>query len=51
MSFYSLTKKQREERVAQIKAGIQKNLKTLSIYFTDEDTYIRKAAYLHQKTF
>jgi len=45
MSFYSLTKKQREERVAQIKAGIQKNLKTLSIYFTDEDTYIRKAAY------
>ena len=51
MSFYSLSKNQRAQTVEQIKAdiltGIQKNnLKTLSLYFSDEDTYIRKAAYL-----
>jgi len=51
MSFYSRNKKQREEQVAKIKAdvfaGIQKNQLNLLInYFSDEDTYIRKAAYL-----
>src|SRR5690349_17991086 len=51
MSFYLLSKKQREEKVAKIKAdiygGIQKNqLNRLITYFSDEDTYIRKGAYL-----
>jgi HEAT repeat protein len=51
MSFYSLTKKQREELVAEIhadiRAGIQKkDQQSLLSYFSDEDTYIRKAAYL-----
>ena len=50
MSFYSLSKKQREELVSEIHAdilsGIQKNKQqTLLTYFSDEDTYIRKAAY------
>ncbi|HEY3430859.1 MAG TPA: HEAT repeat domain-containing protein [Cyclobacteriaceae bacterium] len=51
MSFYSLSKKQREELVSEIKTdvrfGIQKNKQqSLLTYFSDEDTYIRKAAYL-----
>jgi HEAT repeat protein len=51
MPFYALPKKKREELVAEIKAnivsGIQKsNLQALIPYFSDEDTYIRKAAYL-----
>jgi HEAT repeat protein len=50
MSFYSLTKEQRIKQVEQIKsdllAGLQKNsLIKIAIYFSDEDTYIRKAAY------
>src|SRR5688572_21032795 len=50
MSFYSLSKKQREELVAEIQAdirsGIQKNnQQALLTYFSDEDTYIRKTAY------
>jgi HEAT repeat protein len=50
MSFYSLSKKQRQEKVANIMAdvlrGITKNnLKLLIPYFSDEDTYIRKAGY------
>jgi HEAT repeat protein len=51
MSFYDLSKKQREELVAQVKSGIaegiqKSNLKHLITYFSDEDTYIRKSAYL-----
>lgn len=50
MSFYSLTKEQRLKRVEQIKSdiltGIQKNsLVKIATHFSDEDTYIRKAAY------
>jgi HEAT repeat protein len=50
MPFYSLSKKQREELVGEIlidiRAGIQKkNQQSLLTYFSDEDTYIRKAAY------
>ena len=49
-SFYSLTKTQRIELVSEINAdvhsGIQKkNQQALITYFSDEDTYIRKAAY------
>lgn len=51
MQFYSLSKKQRTEKVSNIKAdilrGIQKaNLKPFITYFSDEDTYIRKSGYL-----
>src|SRR5690349_24714629 len=51
MSFYSLSKQQRVDLVAGIKAeilsGIQKNnLQSLIKYFSDEDTYIRKSGYL-----
>lgn len=51
MSFYSLSKQARAELVNVIKDDILKELtnvrfsKTL-MYFSDEDTYIRKAAYL-----
>jgi HEAT repeat protein len=50
MSFYTLTKEQRAQRVAQIKTdiqlGIEKNKPSKFIlHFADEDTYIRKAAY------
>jgi HEAT repeat protein len=50
MSFYTLNKEQRAELVAEIHAdirqGIQKNnQQSLITYFSDEDTYIRKAAY------
>lgn len=50
MPFYSLTKEGRIKRVAQIKhdilSGIQKNsLADILAHFSDEDTYIRKAAY------
>lgn len=51
MAFYSLTKEQRVKLVAQIKSdialGIQKKqLSNIITYFSDEDTYIRKSAYL-----
>jgi len=52
MSFYSLSKSQRVDLVAQIKAeilsGVRKsNLKSIIQYFSDEeDTYIRKSGYL-----
>lgn len=51
MGFYDLTKQKREELVHEIKDYIHKDLsssKTENIirYFSDEDTYIRKAAYL-----
>jgi hypothetical protein len=51
MPFYDLSKQQRLEIVAEIKANLYAELisdnpeKTLS-YFADEDTYIRKFAYL-----
>ena len=51
MSFYSLSKKQREEKyefiTKEILDGIRRNgLNSPLTYFSDEDTYIRKAAYL-----
>ena len=50
MSFYTLTNEQRTKLVQQINrdvlAGIQANKSALLLnYFSDEDTYIRKAAY------
>jgi len=50
MSFYDLSKEERNTLVRQINKaifyGLQKNNNdTLKIYFADEDTYIRKAAY------
>jgi HEAT repeat protein len=50
MSFYSLSKKQREELVSEINAdihsGIRKNNQSILLtHFSDEDTYIRKTAY------
>ncbi len=51
MAFYDLSKEERAELVATISKDIlqelktAKNKKTLS-YFADEDTYIRKSAYL-----
>jgi vesicle coat complex subunit len=51
MSFYDLPKEERVKLVAQINkqilAGIEKDkLNILINYFSDEDTYIRKTAYL-----
>jgi len=51
MAFYDLSKTQREALVAEIHADIAKDLKGkgskhILSYFSDEDTYIRKAAYL-----
>lgn len=51
MAFYDFSKKQREKLVAAIKADIlegltQSQLKKTIEYFADEDTYIRKSAYL-----
>lgn len=51
MGFYDLTKQERVELVNKIKKDIHKNLthsRTQAIirYFSDEDTYIRKSAYL-----
>lgn len=51
MAFYDLPKNQRAELVAEIKATLlhELNQQTLSKtidYFSDEDTYIRKSAYL-----
>ena len=51
MAFYDLTKPERDALTATIKQDIKKDIeqdffgKTL-VYFSDEDTYIRKAAYL-----
>lgn len=51
MAFYSLTKEQRVKLVAQIRSDIllgipKKQLSKVIMYFSDEDTYIRKSAYL-----
>lgn len=51
MSFYDLPKDKRAELVEQIKATIlseikKSKLKKTTEYFSDEDTYIRKSAYL-----
>jgi len=51
MSFYDLSKKERVARVAKIKKEIASDLLNKSTnnilnYFSDEDTYIRKSAYL-----
>ena len=51
MSFYDLNKEQRKLLVDKINNGILSDLSTgkgshLLIYFADEDTYIRKTAYL-----
>ena len=50
-SFYSLSKNERAELVAQIQQTIlleinSNHLKKTIQFFSDEDTYIRKAAYL-----
>lgn len=52
MAFYDLSKQKRAELVAEMKAIIlaELNHKKLSLtidYFSDEDTYIRKSAYLN----
>lgn len=51
MSFYDLTPEKRAELVKQIEADIYQNLlkkasNNIHKYFIDEDTYIRKSAYL-----
>jgi|SRR6478735_334780 len=51
MGFYELSKEEREVLVAQINKDILLNLKShkqnkISHYFSDEDTYIRKTAYI-----
>lgn len=51
MAFYDLLKTQRAELVKQITAAVRSDLrsnatKRLLTYFSDEDTYIRKSAYL-----
>lgn len=51
MGFYDLNKEQRLELVAAINKSILKNIENdkddfLTSYFSDEDTYIRKTAYL-----
>ena len=51
MAFYDLAKEKRAELVAKIKANILKELSAAQLkktitYFANEDTYIRKSAYL-----
>lgn len=51
MAFYDLTKENRVKLVAKIKAELLAELQNSSLkktihYFSDDDTYIRKAAYL-----
>lgn len=51
MSFYDLTKQQRSELVIEIsnaieKALLQKDISQSMRYFSDDDTYIRRSAYL-----
>lgn len=51
MSFYDLTKQQRAELVIKIsnaieKALLKKNTSGYLVYLSDEDTYIRRSAYL-----
>ncbi|VXB42500.1 HEAT repeats [Flavobacterium sp. 9AF] len=51
MAFYDLSKTEREQLVAQITEAIRSDFKNksslnLEVYFSDEDTYIRKNAYL-----
>lgn len=51
MSFYDLTKEKREKLVTKIEQDIQSDIEkgirsNISSYFSDEDTYIRKTAYL-----
>ena len=50
MSFYDLSKPEREKLVSKINSEISAELKSgkqnkITIYFSDEDTYIRKTAY------
>lgn len=51
MSFYDLSKEKREEPTDKIEKDIQNDIgsgisSNILSYFSDEDTYIRKAAYL-----
>lgn len=51
MAFYDFTKEERKKRVASIQEALcidftENTQKYLLAYFSDEDTYIRKAAYL-----
>ena len=51
MAYYDLSKEERAERFAAITTEIKAELKQVKLnktvaYFGDEDTYIRKAAYL-----
>ena len=51
MAFYDLPKKERQVLADEIRADLLNDLKTGKItkhlqYFADEDTYIRKTAYL-----
>ncbi|MFV0542003.1 MAG: HEAT repeat domain-containing protein [Aestuariibaculum sp.] len=51
MGFYDLSRTNREQLVTQINQDIETDLlsgttKTILVYFSDEDTYIRKTAYL-----
>ncbi len=51
MAFYDLSKEQRAETVARIKEDLRLDLQSVTWqralrFFSDEDTYIRKAAYL-----
>lgn len=51
MGFYQLSKEERQQRVAEINQAILNDLLkqrtgTLLKYFSDEDTYMRKTAYL-----
>ena len=51
MAFYDLTKQERNQLVERINQEIENDLKqntteNISIYFSDDDTYIRKTGYL-----
>lgn len=51
MAFYDLSKPEREKLVAEISADILREIQSKQLfktihYFSDEDTYIRKSAYL-----
>jgi hypothetical protein len=51
MGFYDLSKEDRVKKIADIQFELQKGIQQKSLvsfikYFSDEDTYIRKAAYL-----
>ena len=51
MAFYDLTKQERYHLVERINQEIENDLKqntteNITIYFSDDDTYIRKTGYL-----